>query len=182
MHLYLDTVVSSTPDYSAGIYMRVTFMSFTMAWNNPPSAPHSFSTVSMVAKKKTAKSVAGRGESGEISVCSNGFKHQMWRSEICSSALSCPLFGASSDSSRKDAHTQQPTERTDTQKNPETILFSFDGTGSRRSPRSAAATRLSGAREGWSRDALQPGSWKGTCGSDRRDRGANRNNRENTMC
>lgn len=49
----------STPRYSECIYMRVTFMSFTMAWNNPPSAPHSFSTVSMVAKK-AAKSVAGR--------------------------------------------------------------------------------------------------------------------------
>lgn len=42
--------------------MRVTFMSFTMAWNNPPSAPHSFSTVSMVAKTKTALKKKRRGE------------------------------------------------------------------------------------------------------------------------
>lgn len=62
MHFYLYTVVFSTSDYSEGIYMRVTFMSFTMAWNNPPSAPHSFSTVSMVAKKKKKNSKKRRGK------------------------------------------------------------------------------------------------------------------------
>lgn len=182
MHLYLDTVVSSTPDYSAGIYMRVTFMSFTMAWNNPPSAPHSFSTVSMVAKKKKQQKASREEE--------NLAKYP---SVQTASSIRCvdlrfvpPPFLVLCSEPAATAAERMPTlsSLTDThkKKKPETILFSFDGTGSLRSPRSAAATRLWGAREGWSRDALQPGSWKGTCGSDRRDRGANRNNRENTMC
>lgn len=36
-------------------YLHVTFMSFTMAWNNPPSAPHSFSTDSMVSETNKKK-------------------------------------------------------------------------------------------------------------------------------
>lgn len=38
------------------IHMCVTFMSFTMAWNNPPSAPHSFSTDSMVSETNKKRS------------------------------------------------------------------------------------------------------------------------------
>lgn len=54
MRLIGHCVTTNTQILSSSIliYMCVTFMSFTMAWNNPPSAPHSFSTDSMVSKKK----------------------------------------------------------------------------------------------------------------------------------
>lgn len=40
---------------SNSIEVYVTFMSLTMAWNNPPRAPHSFSTDSMVSKTNRQK-------------------------------------------------------------------------------------------------------------------------------
>lgn len=46
--------------------VAVTFMSLTMAWNNPPSAPHSFSTDSMVSartptREEVERLAAGKG-------------------------------------------------------------------------------------------------------------------------
>ena len=65
------------------IYMCVTFMSFTMAWNNPPSAPHSFSTDSMVSnnqtkQKKLAERLSGKTKSDQISASLRIRRGELW--------------------------------------------------------------------------------------------------------
>ena len=79
------------------IYMCVTFMSFTMAWNNPPSAPHSFSTDSMVSnnqtkQKKLAERLSGKTKSDQISASLRIRRGELWGFLFCSSALPRPLF------------------------------------------------------------------------------------------
>lgn len=116
------------------IYMCVTFMSFTMAWNNPPSAPHSFSTDSMVSKKTKQKKIAERQGSDEISDSWSVFKHQKRRSGFCSSGLSCPLVTTTLSQQRRGCEASEPTasslQSAQTKRN---VLF--DGTGSCCSPR-----------------------------------------------
>lgn len=47
-HMY--RIMSTDEGGGGGGFISSTFMSLTIAWNRPPRAPHSFSTVSMFAK------------------------------------------------------------------------------------------------------------------------------------
>lgn len=85
----------------------VTFMSLTMAWNNPPSAPHSFSTDSMVSNTNK-RGIAER--SVEISDGWCVHEHQRWRSGfVVHPPFSRPLLGRQ----RRGCEAPQPARRAD---------------------------------------------------------------------
>lgn len=78
------------------IYMCFTFMSFTMAWNNPPSAPHSFSTDSMVSNNQTKQKARRETKQKQTKSDQISASLRIRRGELCflfcSSDLPRPLF------------------------------------------------------------------------------------------
>lgn len=60
--LVLGRLVTVSAEWSIGQSRLFTFMSLTIAWNRPPRAPHSFSTVSMFAKSTILHNLVARTE------------------------------------------------------------------------------------------------------------------------
>lgn len=160
-------------------------MSLTMAWNNPPSAPHSFSTDSMVSK--TNKTRPQRDENQmkypTVDAFSNirngdlGFVHPPF-------LILCYDNDKAKSAAGEDAKPRSPQpEACGAHRQKEMCCSMAAGAAAR--PAAAAATRLLDAREGWSRDALwlgklKPGNVEGTC-TVAPDRRVNTNNREFTI-
>lgn len=152
-------------------------MSFTMAWNNPPSAPHSFSTDSMVSKtNKKAR--------GKTSIRQNIplllFQTSDCRPLFSSSVLRCAALQQRS-LQRGGCEDAQPAAR-GAHRQKEMCCSVAPGAPAR----SAAGTRLSVAQEGWSRGALfcqvglQLCNVEGTCTVASHDHRLNTNNGEST--
>lgn len=155
-------------------------MSFTMAWNNPPSAPHSFSTDSMVSKtnKKSSQKDEYQTKYSTVAVSNIG------RVDLCFLHPSFEVLPYNDVAcSEEDArtHSPQPAAR-GAHRQKEMCCSVSPGAPAR----SAAGTRLSVAQEGWSRGALfcqvglQLCNVEGTCTVASHDHRLNTNNGEST--
>lgn len=133
MRLIGHCVTTNTQILSSSIliYMCVTFMSFTMAWNNPPSAPHSFSTDSMVSKKKKRSQ---RDKDQMKYPIVGAFSNIRNEAGFCSSALSCPLVTTTLSQQRRGCEASKPTASSPRSAQTKRNVL-FDGTGSCCSPR-----------------------------------------------
>lgn len=140
-------------------------MSFTMAWNNPPSAPHSFSTDSMVSKHKQKSSQKDENQMKYPSVVAfsnigNGdlvFVH---------SPFLVPCYNNVEAAAQRmrclKAHSQQLAERTDKKKcaarwHRELVLAPPPLLASRRHGRDGAGSRfgrVNYSRTTWGEHAL----------------------------
>lgn len=93
-----------------------TFMSFTMAWNNPPSAPHSFSTDSMVSKTNKKSSRKDKYQTKYSTVAASN----VGRVDLCFLHPSFEVLPYNNVAcSEEDARTHSPqpaAERTDKKK------------------------------------------------------------------
>lgn len=157
---------------STFISVCVTFMSFTMAWNNPPSAPHSFSTESMVSKKQQQKEKKEKErklverQKSDRSLYRKGRTCSKIRHEdLCCVhppfvVLSCEITSSSGDDVKPLSSPQQPVCEDWSAQTKRNVLP--DGTDTGCAPaaaaaRSAAASRLCwwiGRRDGAAGDAL----------------------------
>ena len=80
-----------------------TFMSLTIAWNRPPRAPHSFSTVSMFAKSTIHRNLRKRAPTAR-------YQHSAGKEKIIQKCISTQIRGAPEPPLKQETEEMQKEE------------------------------------------------------------------------